>query len=106
RLSFRRQQPPWRGTFPHARSAPGRSAWSFDRVERPLLTPRERDDFVRRLAHGVGRAEVQATLTQQPLAFLDVRAFHANHNRDANTQFLHRAHAALGESVAATDAAA
>ena len=65
----------------------------------------ERDDLVRRLAHRVGRREVQAALLQHPLAFLDVGAFHPDDDRHRHAELLDRGNDALRQHVAAQDAA-
>src|SRR5437870_5312566 len=72
-------------------------------IENPWLPPSggsflfpELHDFFRRFPHRVRRREVQAALLQHLLALLDVRAFHANDDRDPHAQLLHGGNHAFG----------
>src|SRR5579864_5603466 len=71
---------------------------------RRILTG-ELHDLVRRLAHRVGCREVHATLSQEPLALVDVRAFHSNDDRHRDAKLLDGSDDALREHIAPQNAA-
>ena len=82
-----------------------RRVFESSRIAISGLLPRQRHDLRRGFAHRVGGREVQPALSEHPLSFLDVRAFHANDDRNRHAQFLHRRDHAGREHVAAQDAA-
>src|SRR5690606_16594481 len=66
---------------------------------------RSRDHFLCRLAHRVGRDDRQAGLGEDALALVLVGALHAHHERHLQAHGLGGGHHALGDHVAAHDAA-
>src|SRR2546426_4652907 len=69
------------------------------------LAPREGDRLLRAIAHVVGIREREARLSEHPLAQLHVGPLHPDHDRQPHAELLDRGDHALGQPVAAQDAA-
>src|SRR5690606_39039778 len=95
-----------------SRLHPGYLARSPDGAKRnpgmkssPPSGGRRRDGLLRAVVDVVGRRDRQAGVAQQRLAFLDVGALQAHDHRHLDVHFLDRRDDALGDHVAAHDAA-